>query len=112
VTLLVTPDQAETLTLAGAEGRIQLVLRNGGDQTIERTFGRVTGELFNSARKQRPDSSEAARRPRPKPVAVAVAPPPPPPKPAPPDEVMVIRGTTKTVEIVGFNRPGETRKNP
>ncbi|MEK7750797.1 MAG: Flp pilus assembly protein CpaB, partial [Acidobacteriota bacterium] len=112
VTLLVTPDQAETLTLAGTEGRIQLVLRNGGDQTIERTSGRVAGELYNSARKQKPDSSEAARRPRPQPVAVAVVAPPPPPKPAPPDEVMVIRGTTKTVEVVGLNRPGETRKNP
>lgn len=112
VTLLVTPDQAETLTLAGTEGRIQLVLRNGGDQTIERTSGRVAGELYNGARRQPPDSSEAARRPRPKPLPVAVVAPPPPPKPAPPDEVMVIRGTTKTVEVVGLNRTGETRKNP
>ncbi|MBI5085740.1 MAG: Flp pilus assembly protein CpaB, partial [Acidobacteria bacterium] len=37
VTLLVTPPQAELLTLAGNEGRIQLVLRNGGDQNIEKT---------------------------------------------------------------------------
>ncbi len=40
VTLLATPEQAETLTLANTEGRIQLVLRNGSDQTIEKTPGR------------------------------------------------------------------------
>ena len=34
VTLLVTPEQAETLTLAGGEGRIQLVLRNSSDQAL------------------------------------------------------------------------------
>ena len=37
VTLLATPEQAETLTLANSEGRIQLVLRNSSDQTIETT---------------------------------------------------------------------------
>src|SRR5262245_38428855 len=37
VTLLVDPEQAETLTLAGNEGKIQLVLRNSSDQTIEKT---------------------------------------------------------------------------
>ena len=37
VTLLVTPQQAETLTLAGNEGRIQLVLRNSSDQATEKT---------------------------------------------------------------------------
>src|SRR6266853_1271665 len=39
VTILATPDQAETLTLANSEGRIQLVLRNSSDQTIETTPG-------------------------------------------------------------------------
>ncbi len=112
VTLLVTPEQAETMTLAGSEGRIQLVLRNGSDQTIERTTGRVAAELYGAARKQQPDSSDEAKRARSKPVTVALTAPPPPPRPAPPEEVMIIRGTAKTVEVVGLNRSGETRKTP
>jgi len=113
VTLLVTPEQAETMTLAGNEGRVQLVLRNGSDQTIERTQGRVAGELYGAVRQKKQEDPDSAR-PRPRAVAVAVA-PPPPPKPAPPpppDEVVVFRGTAKTVEVVGLSRSGEIRKNP
>src|SRR5579863_8485326 len=44
VTLLVTPEQAETLTLAGADGHVQLVLRNSSDQTMEKTPGRYITE--------------------------------------------------------------------
>ena len=40
VTLLATPEQAETLTLASIDGHIQLVLRNSSDQTSSRTTGR------------------------------------------------------------------------
>src|SRR5579862_200301 len=47
VTLLVTPEQAETLTLAGSDGRIQLVLRNSSDQAISKTAGRLVSELYN-----------------------------------------------------------------
>src|SRR5947209_3856027 len=47
VTLLVTPEQAEVLTLAGADGHIQLVLRNSSDQTIEKTPGRHVGDLYS-----------------------------------------------------------------
>jgi len=39
VTLLVTPQQAEVLTLAGNEARIQLVLRNGSDTQSVATRG-------------------------------------------------------------------------
>lgn len=112
VTLLVTPAQAETMTLAGNEGRVQLVLRNGSDQTIEATPGRVASELYGGVRKPRTESDDAPR-PRAKPVvAVAATPPPPPPQPPPPDEVVVIRGTAKTVEVVGLNRSQAVRKNP
>jgi pilus assembly protein CpaB len=102
VTLLVSPDQAETLTLANNEGHIQLVLRNGSDQTIEKTPGREISELYG-LRSQRPKpaaSSEPRPRPRPRPVVVAAAAPPPPPPP-PPDQVVVIRGTQKSVEVIG-----------
>jgi pilus assembly protein CpaB len=105
VTLLVDPEQAETLTLANSEGRIQLVLRNSSDQTIEKTSGRFVSELYGSARKPAPTKPEAAPRPK-KTVEVArVAPPPPvivapPPPPPPPDQIVVIRGTTRTVEVM------------
>jgi pilus assembly protein CpaB len=105
VTLLATPEQAEMLTLANSEGRIQLVLRNGSDQNIEKIKGSEVAELYGAApsRKTAAESSEAPRpRPRPRPVETAVvAAPPPPPPPPPPDQIVVIRGTQKTVEVVG-----------
>jgi pilus assembly protein CpaB len=104
VTLLGTPEQAETLTLASADARIQLVLRNGSDQSIEKTPGQDIGELYGerSVRKKAPENN-APVRPRARPVAVAAAPPPPPP---PPDQIVVIRGTQKTVEVVGVGGSG------
>lgn len=102
VTLLVTPEQAETLTLSNLEGRIQLVLRNGSDQVIEKTPGRRVAELYGAQVKSKPGRDGDAPRARAK--VVAPAPPPPvvvpKPLPPPPDEVIVIRGTTKTVEAV------------
>ena len=100
VTLLATPEQAETLTLANNEGRIQLVLRNGSDQTIEKPPGREVAELYGGRAVRKPASDAPAPRPRPRPVetVAAVAPPPPPP---PPDQIVVIRGTQKSVEVVG-----------
>ena len=46
----------------------------------------------------------APPRPRPRPVVVAAAPPPPPPPP--PDQIVVIRGTQKSVEVVGVGGGG------
>jgi pilus assembly protein CpaB len=103
VTLLVTPSDAETLTLANGEGRIQLVLRNSSDEGIEKTAGRYVAELYGAARRPaapvKVASAPAARRPVvvvAPPVAVPIAPAPPPP----PDQIVVIRGTQKTVEII------------
>jgi pilus assembly protein CpaB len=45
VTLLVTPDQAELLTLAAQEGRIQMTLRNTLDTTAIKTAGASVREL-------------------------------------------------------------------
>lgn len=118
VTLLATPEQAETLTLAGNEGRIQLVLRNSSDQSIEATKGRQLTELYGRARttaanspkpgtEQVASSKPAPRKirpvapaPAPAPVITPVALPTPPPTPAPAPEVVSIRGTTKSVEAV------------
>lgn len=100
VTLLVNPEQAETLTLAGSDGRIQLVLRNSSDQTIEKTNGRFVTELYNGHRPEKPKPAAPAR-PRP---AVAKATPPPalpppvaPPPPPPVNQIIEIRGATRTV---------------
>ena len=103
VTLLASPEQSETLTLANTEGRIQLVLRNGSDQTIEKTSGREISELYG-AHVSRKKPSEAPARPRTRVVNVVSAAPPPPPPP-PQDQIIVIRGTQKSVEIVGAGRP-------
>ncbi|MEQ1947540.1 MAG: Flp pilus assembly protein CpaB [Bryobacteraceae bacterium] len=100
VTLLAKPDDAELLTLAGSNGRIQLVLRNSSDQGVEKTTGRYMSELFGSAR---PKPAPKASNPAPKPVTTAavVAPPPPPaPVAPPPDQIVMIRGTQKTIEII------------
>lgn len=99
VTLLVTPEQAEVLTLAGNEGRIQLVLRNSSDQGVEKTPGTNVAGLY-SGRSRAPVKVEAAPRPvvrREKPVVVAAT---PPPAPAPPPEIVVIRGNQRSVEVV------------
>lgn len=106
VTLLGTPEQAETLTLASSDTRIQLVLRNGSDETITKTPGQDVAELYGerSARKKTADNPAPRPRPRPRPVVVAAAPPPPPP---PPDQIVVIRGTQKSVEVVGAGGGGK-----
>ena len=119
VTVLVTPEQAELLTLAGSEGRIQLVLRNGSDHGIEKTHGRQLAELYGrggSRKKGNHANSESANvegppapRARPRPVTVAaaaiappaVAAPPPPP---PPDEIVTFRGTVRAVEVVSSRK--------
>jgi pilus assembly protein CpaB len=103
VTLLGTPEQAETLTLASSDARIQLVLRNGSDQTIEKTPGHDIAELYGERSHKKIDNP-APPRPRSRPVVVAAAPPPPPP---PPDQIVVIRGTQKSVEVVGVGGGGK-----
>ena len=104
VNVLVTPEQAEILTLAGNEGRIQMVLRNAIDQKIENVRGHETGELYTGFRKAAPAPVRVAKAPAPRPVA---APPPPPPPPAPvvvPEEIIMIRGREKTVEVIGTKK--------
>jgi pilus assembly protein CpaB len=106
VTLLVSPDQAETMTLANSEGHIQLVLRNGGDQNIEKTSGHELAELYG-VRRAKPAVVPQVARPRIQArPAENIAPPIPLP---PPDQVIVIRGTQKSVETVG-KRPGEGKQ--
>lgn len=93
VTLLVSPEQAELLTLAGSQGRLQLVLRNSRDEDMTETDGVREPEIFAS--KMTPTTPQP--RPRPRPVVRVEAPPPPPPPP-PPAEVEMIRGNQRSTQ--------------
>lgn len=57
VTLLVSPEQAETLTLAANQGRIQLTLRNSLDTLPIRTTGARASSLLGLLRTTRPPTS-------------------------------------------------------
>lgn len=87
VNLLVTPDQAELLSLAGNETKIQLVLRNPLDQKVTETKGSAVSELFGRAVRDPEPRQRAAPR-----AVPAAAPPPPPPAPA---VVEIISGTKR-----------------
>ncbi len=117
VTLLVNPSEAEFLTLANNEGHIQLVLRNSSDNQIAAAHGRQTLELF--APGGEPAPPPAVSNPVPAPVAAKPrparqpepAPPPVQPAAAPlpePAQVVMIRGSTKTVEPAA-PRPGGSK---
>lgn len=121
VTLLVTLPQAELLTLAGNEGRIQLVLRNGGDQVVEETKGLSLIQLYGShsrnvevgPQKNRDDLSPERPRVRRSDVQVAAPPPPLPPPVAVPDQIIVIRGIDKKVETMPARKSLEdSGRNP
>jgi len=112
VTLLVTPEQAEILTLAGNEAKIQLVLRSASDGTVSSTRGQKMTDLYKAsagssrgAKDWTENGDEQPNRSRPRPIVVADPAPVAPPTVAAPaaiaDSVVVIRGNQKTVEVVG-----------
>lgn len=95
VNLLVTPEQAEILSLASNETRIQLVLRNPLDTATSKTAGIALSSLYGGAMKA-PELPAA----KPRPVVARVKLPAPvvavePPKPAPPVMVEVINGAKR-----------------
>ncbi|MFB3854333.1 MAG: Flp pilus assembly protein CpaB [Vicinamibacterales bacterium] len=93
VTLLVTPEQAERLTLSSTEGRIQLALRNPLDLTAPPTPGIRPASLLGLP------SSDA----RPRPARRTAPAPAPAPAVAAEDTVErieVIRGDKRAFEIV------------
>jgi pilus assembly protein CpaB len=115
VNLKVTPEQAELLSLASTDAKIQLILRNPADKEIVKTPGAAMSNLFNGGAPPVQAAAPPPRTPR-KPVArVEKAPPPPPAAPAPvvavekppaPIKVEVIQGS-KRLEL---QFPGEERK--
>ena len=98
ITLLVTPEQAEVLTLAASEGRLQLALRNNADTQQLASAGVQAADIFTGRRRPEP-----APQPRPRvvtvkmPPAVQALPPPPPP---PPPRIEMIRGDKKVTEVI------------
>jgi pilus assembly protein CpaB len=73
INMLVTPTQAEQLSLASSTTSIQLVLRNPLDHEIAKTPGTALQHLFSNGKAQ-PAPSEMASRPRPVAVRAAVIP--------------------------------------
>jgi pilus assembly protein CpaB len=111
VTLLVSPSEAEALTLSNIEGRIQLVLRNSSDRATVATRGRRLHDLYGASPDLVP-AAEAApprvhRAAAPVVVVVAAAAPPPAAPAAPPEQMIMIRGAVKKVEF--FAREPETK---
>lgn len=103
ITMLVTPEQAEVLTLAASEGRIQLVLRNPVDDKTQKPGGVHVASLYSGGKVEKPKPEAKPRRPARVMTAVATAPPPPPPAPVR-QEVEMIRGEKRVVETVGLQK--------
>ncbi len=103
VNLVVTPEQAEVMSLAGNETKTQLVLRNPSDGQIAKTQGAATADLFNA--RPRPAARRAPSVPAPKPVQMVPV--------AVPVTMEVISGAKRQDMKVGetvIERPAEARK--
>jgi pilus assembly protein CpaB len=98
VNLLVTPEQAEVLSLASSETRIQLVLRNPMDTQLAKTTGsgmaNLFGEVSAPAPKIRAERPIAVRKP------TVETPPPAAAKPAP---------TVYLIEVLNGGRRSEAK---
>lgn len=65
VNLLVTPEQAEQLSLASSQTHIQLVLRNPLDTQVAQTTGAAVGSLYSGGQAPAPKPHVVASAPRP-----------------------------------------------
>lgn len=91
VTLLVTPEQSESLTLASTEGKIQLALRNPLDKTAPETPGVRPAVLLGQAAALHAPARRAPVR-----KAAVAAPPQAPQLPV----IEIIRGDKRAQEVV------------
>ena len=92
VTLLVNPEEAERLTLASTEGKIQLALRNPLDKTAPQTAGIRPAVLMGTAAPGTRRASASNRRVASSQPVVAM--------PAPAPTVEIIRGDKRAHEVV------------
>jgi pilus assembly protein CpaB len=100
VNLLVTPEQAELLSLASSQTKIQLVLRNPLDTDTPKTPDFATANLFSDSPPPKPQGTTvpaAKKAPVPPPT-----PPPPAPAAKPPEPtiylIQVLNGAKKSEE--------------
>jgi len=105
VTLLVDPVQAERLTLASTEGKLQLILRNTADSDTTKTTGVKLGQFTGTGSASREEAPAPRRTTR----AQARVNPAPAPAPAPapvikPAEVKEPDPKTKRVEVIRSNQ--------
>jgi pilus assembly protein CpaB len=106
VTMLVTPEDAETLSLASNETRVQLVLRNPMDADKAEPKGTAVARLFRDDKSPMPTKADAPR----KKVVPKLPPPPPPVAPPAPQPIIVelLKGPARTNEkFPGEKAPGE-----
>jgi pilus assembly protein CpaB len=98
VNMLLTPEDAELLTLATQEGRIQLVLRNPKDEeiTAEEREVKTSRDLFRKVLPEKAPAPRVAAAPRPRPEPVVVMEPPPPAI----FHIEMIRGNKRSVEEI------------
>ncbi len=113
VTLLVTPEQAQTLALAASEARIQLALRNPIDLEHAQPPPVRRTALYTGPSSVPPEIS-AERPPAPRRVQrrPPAAPPPPPPPPPKVFSVELIRGQERTVLTFEEEKKQEARPSP
>lgn len=109
VNLLVTPEQAELLSLANNNAQIQLVLRNPLDQAMAKSPGSQVASLFGGP--EAPAAPAALRNPAPAAARIPApktAEPPPKPETPPPYVVHVMNGSKQTEEKFALEE-GESR---
>ncbi len=95
VTLMVTPEDAEKITLASSNGRIMLTLRNPLDTDPSKTSGVKLATLLGPAAPPPVEKTVKGRKVMVRPVAVA------PPTPAPPPyTVEKISAAKRTEEVI------------
>ena len=111
VNLLVTPEEAEKLSLASGQMKVQLVLRNPLDVSMVRTHGTSSASLLMD---EDPEAKKPVARPRPAPAAPPVAMRAPEPvnrtEVVAPETVEVIHGSKKdsvVVHQVAVSKKGE-----
>ena len=109
INLLVTPEQAEILTLAANQTTIQLVLRNPLDRDVAKTNGTALALLFTGGKLRQSAEPQDEERPRPRPAVAPAAVAPvmmaPPPKRETPFVMEIISGTKRTE--AKFDHSGE-----
>ncbi len=110
VNMLVTPEQAEILSLASNETRIQLVLRNPLDTEVAKPPGTTIANLFSGASRALPaaPAQNVVKSPAP-PIRKVLLPLPPPAVPAVEPQKVVI---PITVEVYTGARRADTKFTP